>query len=177
MNTYMNQQVFPIYMQLKQNTLISGEDDNASENFGPHEDEKSTLEEQDIERDHTYLINKSLDIRCCARDGLLERTPQDGLLASESSSFLKKVRFSKQEFLVGKLVSDIKYYHLGSQNDNLFHSFNDQLDYALATYFAKSKTMKSNVDRFLFNPLMAPLTEKLPYQNADKWIEKLSNIP
>ena len=24
---------------------------------------------------------------------------------------------------------------------------------------------------------MAPLTEKLSYQNADKWIEKLSDIP
>ena len=54
---------------------------------------------------------------------------------------------------------------------------NDQLDHALANYFAESQTTKSNVNRFLSNLLMAPLTEKLSYQNADKWIEKLLDIP
>ena len=36
--------------------------------------------------------------------------------------------------------------------------------------------MKDNIDRFLFDPSMALLTEKLSYQNADKWIEKLLDI-
>ena len=48
MNTCTSYPVFPIYMQCKQNTLILRE----KENFGPYEDEKSTLEEQDVEKDH-----------------------------------------------------------------------------------------------------------------------------
>ena len=36
--------------------------------------------------------------------------------------------------------------------------------------------MKGNVDKFLSNSLMALLTEKLSYQNADEWMEKLLEI-
>lgn len=39
------QQVFLIHIQLKQEILMSEEDDNASNNFELHEDEKSILEE------------------------------------------------------------------------------------------------------------------------------------
>ncbi len=168
MNTYTSQQVLLICMQPKQDTPIPGENENTSDNFGLHEDEKSILEEQDIEGDHRYSVGESLDTRSHARDGLSGRTSQDGFLASESSSSLREVRFSEQEFPAGISVSDIKNYHPGSQNDNPFHPFNDQLDYALTTYFAESETTKGNVDRFLSNPLMAPLTEKLSYRNADK---------
>ena len=112
-------------MQPKQNTLILKEDNNASENFGPHEDEESTLEEQDIKGDHTNLVGKSFDTGSRTGDGLLGRTSQNKLLTSESSSFLREVRFSEQEFLVGKPVSDIKYYHSGFQNNIPFHPFND----------------------------------------------------
>ena len=153
-----------------------GEDDNASEYFGPHEKEEYTLDEQDIEGDHRDLVGEYLDTRSRARDSLSERIPQDGLLASKLSSSLKEVRFSGQEFPAGKPVSDIKYHHPGFQNNNPFHPFIDQLDYALANYFAESETTKGNVDRFLSNLLKFPLTEKLSYQNADKWIEKLSDI-
>ncbi len=73
-------------------------------------------------------------------------------------------------------VLDIKYHHPGSQDDNPFHPFNDQLDYALVTYFAEFEATKDNVDRFLSNLLMSLLTEKLSYRNIDKWIEKLSDI-
>ena len=55
-----------------------------------------------------------MDTRSHARDGLSERTPQYGLLASELSASLREVRFSEQEFPVGKFISDIKYPHLGS---------------------------------------------------------------
>ncbi len=85
--------------------------------------------------------------------------------------------FSKSEFSVGTPVSDTRYKHLESQNNNPFYLFNDQLDYALADYFAESKTTKRNVDMFLSNPLMKLITKKLSYYNADEWMEKLSTIP
>ncbi len=91
------------------------------------------------------------------------RTPQAGLLGSESSSFLREVRFSDQELAAGIPMFNIKYNYLGFQNDNPFYPFHDQLDYELAKYFAESKTTKSNVDKFLFDLLMALLTEKLFY--------------
>ncbi len=123
------------------------------------------------------MVGESSDTGSHARDSLSERITQDGLLASELSPSLREIRFSKQEFPAGIPVSDIKYQHPGSQNNNLFHPFNDQLDYVLATYFAESETTKGNVDRFLSDPLMAPLTKKLSYRNADEWMEKLSDIP
>ena len=69
----------------------------------------------------------------------------------------------KQEFFAGTPVSDIKYDYPGSQNDNPFYPFNDQLNYASTHYFAESKTTKGNVNRFPFNLLIAPLTKKLSY--------------
>ena len=114
MNTYTSQQIFPICMQPKQNTPIPGEDNNASKSFGLYKDDKSTLEEQDIEKDHTNLVGKSLGTGSYARDGLSRCTPQDGLFASESLLFLRKIRFSEQVFPSGKPVLNIKYYHLGS---------------------------------------------------------------
>ena len=48
-------------MQLKQYTLIFGEDDNKTNSFRPHEDADSTPEEQDIESDNGDLIDKDLD--------------------------------------------------------------------------------------------------------------------
>ncbi len=177
MNTCTSQQVFPIYMQLKQDTLIPREDDNALGNFRLNENEKSPLEEQDIERDHKNLVSERSDIGSCARDSLSKHTPQARLRGSELSSSLIKVGFSDQKFVVGKPVPNIKYNYPKFQNDNPFYPFHNQLDYGLAKYFAESETTKSNVDKFLSEPLIAPLTEKLSYQNADKWMEKLSQIP
>ena len=180
MNAYMIQfiqQVLPIHMKSEQDTSMPGEDDDASENFGSHEDEKSTLKKQEMERDQRDFVGKSSNIGSYTRDGVSRHTLQAGLLANELSSSLREVKFSEQEFSAGKLVSDIKYYHSGSQKNNLFYSFNDQLDYALAHYFEGFETTKSNVDRFLSNPLIALLTEELSYQNADEWMEKLLDIP
>ena len=89
---------------------------------------------------------------------------------------MREVWFSDQEFATGTSVSNIKYNHPGFQNNNLFYPFHDQLNYELAKYFAESKTTKNNIDKFLSKPVMAPLTEKLFYQNADKWMKKLSEI-
>ena len=155
MNVYTNQIILPML----------GEDDNVSDNFGLYEDEKSIPEAQDIEKDHRDLVGKSSDSGSCAKE---EYTSQDGLLGSESSSSLKEVRFNKQEFPAGTLVFNIKYDYLRSQNDNLFYPFYNQLDYILAHYFAESETTKGNINKFPSNSLMAPLTEKLSYQNAEK---------
>ncbi len=160
-------------MQLKQDTPILGKDKNISDNFGLHEEKVSILEEQDIEGDYRNSVSESSDIGSHVRDGLSRRTPQDGLLVKELSSSLREVRFSEQEFPASIPISNIKYHHLDSQNDNLFYPFNDQLDYALATYFIESETTKGNIDRFLSNLLMAPLS----YRHIDKWIEKFSDIP
>ena len=81
---------------------------------------------------------------------------------------LREVRLSEQEFLVGIPISNIKYDHPRSQNDNLFSLFHNQLDYILAYYFLESETTKGNEDKFMSNLLIAPPTEKLSYQNTDK---------
>ena len=141
------------------------EDENTSDNFGFYEDKKSIPKAQDIERDHKNLVGKSSDIRSCTR---AKRISQDGLLESELSSSLREIRFSKREFFTGTLVSNIKYNYLRSQNDNLFYLFHNQLDYILSHYFAESETTKDNVNKFLSNPLITPLTEKLYYQNTNK---------
>ena len=171
------QQVLLSFMQPKQDMPMLRENDNLSENFGSHKGEKSTLEEQKMEGDYKDLVSKNSNTGSRARDGLSEYTPQAGLLASELSSSLRQVTSSKQDFPAGKPVSNIKYYYRGSKNNNLFYPFNDQLDYALANYFPDFESTKSNVDRFLPDLLMVPLTENLSFQNVDKWIEKLLNIP
>lgn len=139
------------------------EDNNAIENFGSQEDEKSILEEQKIEKDHKNLIGKSLNTESHAKNGLLRRTFQNKLLASELSLFFGEVKFNKQQFSVSKHVSDIKYHYSGFQNNNSFYLFNNQLNYALANCFAESKITKNNVDRFSSNLLIVLLTEKLSY--------------
>ena len=52
---------------------ILEENDNTSENCGLYKNEKSILEEQDIEKDYTNLIHKILDIGSHVRDGLSRR--------------------------------------------------------------------------------------------------------
>lgn len=65
------------------------------------------------------------------------------------SSFLKEVRFTKQEFSTSTSISNLKYYYPGLQNNNLFYPFYNQLDYILAFYFVESKTTNGNIDKFL----------------------------
>ena len=102
-------------------------------------------------------------------------TPRNGLLSKSSSTF-REMTFSESKFLAGIPVLDTRYKHPESQNNNPFYLFNGQLDYALAHYFADSKTTKSNVDKFFTNPLMKPITKNLLYCNADEWMKKLSAI-
>ncbi len=107
------------------------------------------MEEQNIERDHRNLVDESLDTGSRVKDSLSGRSPQTGLFGSKLSLSLREVRFSDQEFAIGKLISNIKYNHFGFQNNNPFYPFHDQLDYGLAKYCVESETTKSNVDKFL----------------------------
>lgn len=75
MNIYTSQQVFSIHIQPKQNILILKEDNNTSDNFASHENEKSTLKKQDIEKDYRNLVDKSSDIRSHVKDNLSGYTP------------------------------------------------------------------------------------------------------
>lgn len=76
--------------------------------------------------------------------------------------------FSKSEFPVSILVLDIRYKHPESQNNNLLYLFNNQLDYALVNYIAKSETTKNIVDKFLSNLLIKSITKKLSYCNINE---------
>ena len=85
--------------------------------------------------------------------------------------------FSESELPAGIPISDTRYEYLRSQNNNPFYLFNDQIDYALAHYFADSETTKRNADKFFTNPLMKPITKNLLYCNLDEWMANLSAIP
>ena len=112
-------------MKPKQDMSMLEEDNNISDNFGLYKDEKFISEAQNIERNHRDLVSKSSDTRSHARNKLLECTFQDGLLRSKSSSSLIEVKFSKQDIPTSIPISNIKYHHPRSQNDNLFYSFHD----------------------------------------------------
>ena len=100
-----------------------------------------------------------------ATDSPTERIPWDGLLASKFSSLLRKEWFTGNKFLAGTPASDIKYNYPGLKYQNSYYLFNDQLDYALAHYFAELETTKGNINKFLSDPLMTSLTKKLFYKN------------
>ena len=114
------------------------------------------------------MIDKSLDTRICATNSLLGCTLQNKLFTSDLSVSLREVRFSEQEFIINKPILNIKYLHIGSQNNKAFHLFNDQQDYTLTIYFVESEITKDNVNKSLSNLLMAPFTKKLSYQNSNK---------
>lgn len=88
--------------------------------MGPHEDVKSTWEEQDIERDHKNLGDESLDTKNYAKNSLSRGFCYAGLFKSQLLSFLKKVRFSNQEFATNISISNIKYNYSRFKNNNFF---------------------------------------------------------
>lgn len=86
MNTYIrpiNQLVLRRRIQPEQYILIAGENDNLSENFEFHKDEKPALGEPDIEEDDLDLTSKSSDTKSRTGNMLLECTLQAGLPRSE----------------------------------------------------------------------------------------------
>ncbi len=85
-------------------------------------------------------------------------TTQNKLLSKLSQNF-KEVTFSESKFLFSIPVLDTGYVHPGSQSSNPFYPFNNQLNYAqLAYYFAELETTQHNIDKFLSNLLMKPIT-------------------
>lgn len=113
MNTYTNpiiQQVLPIQIQPKQDMAMLEKNNNTSDNFRSHEDKESILKEQNIKNDYKDLVSKKMNTKCHTREMLSGCTFQGGLLKICLSSSFKEVRFSKQEFLVGIPVSNIKYH-------------------------------------------------------------------
>lgn len=118
---------------------------------------------------NTAIIDDSSDI-------LTKDISQKRLLISKFLSIMRKEQFSSYEFFIGTQISDIKYKHLESKYQSSFYPFNNQLNYALAHYFAKSMITKDNINKYLTDLLMVPLTKKLSYTNTDEQIEKLSEI-
>lgn len=82
-------------MKPKQDMPLPEKDHNILDNFGPHLDEKSILDEQDIKEDNNDLVKKSSDTKSHARGYLLRYTLQYELLTSKLLSSLKEVRFIK----------------------------------------------------------------------------------
>ena len=103
-----------------------------------------------------------------ATDSPTKKIPWDELLPSKSLSLLREEWFTRNKISTSIPVSDIKYNHLRLKYQNSFYLFNDQLEYTLAHYFAKSEMIKGNVNKFLSDLLITPLTKKLFYKNADK---------
>ncbi len=97
----------------------------------------------------------------------LNWTPRNGLLSELPRNF-REVTFSRSEFPVSTPVSDTRYVLSESQSNNPFYPFNNQLDYAMAHYFAESETTKCNVNKFLSNLLMELITKQLLYCNTDE---------
>lgn len=75
-----------------------GDNNNELDNFRPYENEKSRLQDQDIEKDHRNS-GKSSDTRSYRKNGLSRCIPQDELLIGKLLSFLRQIRFSEHEFL------------------------------------------------------------------------------
>ena len=84
--------------------------------------------------------------------------------------------FIRIEFPASIFISNVKYNHLKLQHKNSFYLFKNELDYAFDHFFAEFKSIKSNVNKVLSDPLMIVLIKKLPYKNADEWIQKLLEI-
>lgn len=93
---------------------------------------------------------------------------QDRFFVNKLLLFLKKIWLSEQNIFAGIYISNIKFNYPKSQNINIYYLFNNRLDYVLAYYFAKSETIKCNMNRFLSNSLIALFIKKLFYYNTDK---------
>lgn len=61
----------------------------------------------------------------------------DELLISDFSLLLREKWFIRKKFSTSILILDIKYNYLRLKYQNSFYLFNNQLDYALAYFFAK----------------------------------------
>lgn len=87
---------------------------------------------------------------------------QDGL-SGKLSSIFREMTFNKCKFSAGIQVSDAEYKYAEKQMNYPFYLINDQLDYTLAHILKELETTKGNVNTFLTNLLIKPITKKLSY--------------
>ncbi len=163
---YLNTCKSRFYLKLSHKPL-QHKSHNKKDALGENWEDESDLLEKMITTTNTNSILET------STENILRK----GLFASESLSALREEWFSSHEFFAGIFISDKKYKYLRFKYKNYFYPFNNQLDYGLAHYFTNSETTKGNMNKLLTDLLMAPITKKLPYKNADKWMEKLSEIP
>ena len=97
-----------------------------------------------------------------------EDMPRKRLFISKFLLALREKWFNSHIFSISISISNKKYKHSGSKYKNSFYSFNDELDYGLAHYFAKLETTKGNMNKFLTDFLMTSLIKKLFYKYDDK---------
>ena len=83
-----------------------------------HDDPVDTSD-GDLEDGSQLLDETNYTVRD-ATDSPTERTPRDGLLASESLSLLREKWFTGKKFPAGTPVSDIKYNYLRLKHQNSF---------------------------------------------------------
>lgn len=60
-----------------------------------------------MKRDYRDLVGKTLDTESYAKNGLSKHIFQARFFANKLSSFLREVRFGKQEFSADKPISNI----------------------------------------------------------------------
>ena len=130
-------------------------------------DDKIDILDENLE-DGNQLLDKTNYIIRDTIDLPIKRIPQDELLISKFLSSLRDEWFIGNELPAGIPVSNIKYNHPELKHQNSFYPFNDQFDYVLAHYFAELEITKSNINKFLSDLLMIPLTKKLSYKNANE---------
>lgn len=75
--------------------------------------------------------NNNGDVRLQQRPTTADLTSQNKLLSELSWNF-GAVMFGKSEYLIDTSVSDTRYEHPGTPNNNPIYLFKDQLDYVLA---------------------------------------------
>ena len=139
-------------------------------------DDKINTSDEKLE-DRSQLLDETNYTVRNTTNLLTKNIPWNGLLVSEFLSLSREGWFTRNEFLASTPISNIKYNHREVKHQNSFYLFHNQLNNALAHYFVESEATKSNVNKFLSDLLMTPLTKKLLFKNADEWIKKLLEIP
>lgn len=89
-------------------------------------------------------------------------------MLSELRLTFRDVTFGKFSFSANIYILDTRYKYPRTHNNHPFYFVNNQLDYTMAYYFAKSETIKRNIDTFLTNLLMKHIMKKLLYYNVNK---------
>lgn len=69
------------------------------------------------------------------------------------------------------------YRSAQSNPGSLYYPFVSETDFALASWFTKSKTSKGHVDDFMKDPRLHVMSENCSFRTAENWRQKMHNIP